>query len=293
MSGLGVPAASLEAALDFAARQIAVLPLHYPVVGNGPARCSCGNPKCDSNAAKHPFARLAPKGSHSASKDPTAIRRWFAGGPYNLGVRTGRESGIVVIDVDPRHGGDRTLSEHERRFGPLPPTWRFLTGGGGEHILFKHPGWPISNDAGTKLGPGIDARGEGGYIVAPPSRHICGRTYQISVDHHPDDVPLADLPDWLAGMLRSPAKSDKGCTTMPENWRKLIAEGVSEGRRNHAIARLAGLLLRRYVDPLVVLDLCRTWNTGRCRPPLDDDELEKTVDSICAREMRRRGLANG
>lgn len=279
----------LAAALAFAARELPVLPLHYPVAG---PRCSCGNPDC-SNPAKHPYGRLAPKGCYSSSRDPRVVKRWFDGAPYNLGIATGAASGIVVIDVDPRHGGDRTLAEHERRFGPLPPTWRFLTGGGGEHIIFKHPGWRISNNVETALGCGLDVRGDGGLITAPPSMHISGRRYAIDVDRHPDHVVLADLPDWLAAMLRSPAKGGNGCTAMPEGWRRLVSEGVSEGRRNDAIARLAGHLLRRYVDPLVVLDLCRTWNACRCRPPLADGELEKIVDSICAREIRRRGDDDG
>jgi hypothetical protein len=75
---------------------------------------------------------------------------------------------------------------------------------------------------------------------------------------------------------------------MPETWRRLVAEGIAEGRRNDAIARLAGLLLRRRVDPLVTLDLCRSWISARCRPALHDDEVIRTVNSICARELRRR-----
>ena len=103
----------------------ATFPLHYPVDRNGRLFCSCGSRQC-KNEAKHPYPRLAPKGLLSASKDPAAIERWWGPGvPYNIGARTGEESGVVVIDVDPRHGGDETLAELERRFGVLPPTWRF------------------------------------------------------------------------------------------------------------------------------------------------------------------------
>jgi hypothetical protein len=63
---------------------------------------------------------------------------------------------------------------------------------------------------------------------------------------------------------------------------------VGEGARNEAIARLAGHLLRRRIDPLVALDLVRTWNAVRCRPPLEDAEVCRTVDSIAAAELRRR-----
>jgi hypothetical protein len=82
--------------------------------------------------------------------------------------------------------------------------------------------------------------------------------------------------------------SAKAQAELPENWRRLVSEGMHEGGRNSAIARLAGHLFRRRVDPLVVLDLVRCWNAARCRPPLDDVELVRTVDSIAAAEVRRR-----
>jgi hypothetical protein len=285
----------LGAALDFARRALAVFPLHYPVAHNGRLQCSCGNPAC-GNAGKHPYARHAPRGLLDATNDFGTIERWWtAGVPYNIGVRTGEESGIVVIDVDPRHGGDETLAELEHRFGALPLTWRFLTGGGGQHILFRHPGYRVQNQNGDgRLGDGLDVRGDGGYIVAPGSRHISGRYYEISVDHHPDEVELADMPIWLAAMLR-PAEKRTACTAaMPETWRRLVAEGVAEGRRNDAVARLAGHLLRPGPkDPFLVLDLIRVWNATRCRPPLDEAEIIRTVNSIAAREIGRRGASHG
>lgn len=79
--------------------------------------------------------------------------------------------------------------------------------------------------------------------------------------------------------------------TDPAEWRRLVAEGVGEGARNQAIARLGGLLLRRFVDPVVALDLCRAWNEARCRPPLPDEEVVKTVTSIAKRELARREAA--
>jgi putative DNA primase/helicase len=285
----------LEAALDFARRGIAVFPLHYPVERDGKLWCTCGSQKCSesTNAAKHPYARLAPRGLLDAVTDPRVIRRWWGPGvPYNLAIRTGEESGVVVVDVDPRHEGDKTLADLEGRFGALPETWRFLTGGDGEHILFKYPGYRIKNGAGS-LGEGLDVRGDGGYIVAPPSRHVSGRYYAMSVDHHPDKVELADMPVWLAAMLQPAAGPRTSNAAMPETWRKLVAEGVGEGRRNDAVARLAGLLLRRGLDPFVTLDLVKCWNTARCRPPLDEAEIVRTVNSIAAREIGLQGASHG
>jgi putative DNA primase/helicase len=277
-------------------RGFAVFPLHYPVNQNGRLRCSCGKPECGNNAAKHPYAQHTPKGLLNASKDPAIIERWWGPGvPYNIGARTGEESGIVVIDVDPRHGGDARLSELEGRFGKLPKTWRFLTGGGGQHILFRHPGFRIKSTAGEDglLGNGLDVRADGGYIVAPPSQHISGRHYAIDVDSHPDEVDLAELPVRLASILAAPADPNRHhVTELPKNWRRLVTEGVPEGRRNYAIARLTGLLLRPGPkDPRVVLELVRCWNLTRCRPPLDDKEVLRTVQSICARELARQEAA--
>jgi Bifunctional DNA primase/polymerase, N-terminal/Primase C terminal 1 (PriCT-1) len=279
------------AALDSTSWGFAILPLHHPVQRDGGLVCRCGNSACAS-PAKHPYARHAPRGLLDATRDPRQVERWWgAGVPYNIAIRTGEASGVVVIDVDPRHGGDETLAELENRFGALPQTWRFLTGGGGEHILFRHPGYRVQNGA-SSLGDGLDVRGDGGYIVGPGSRHISGRQYAVDVDHHPDDVELAELPHWLATMISAPAKSNGHfLAELPENWRKLVTEGVAEGRRNEAIARLAGHLLRKYVDPLVVLDLCRVWNACRCQPALDDAEIIRTVNSIASREIARRGAA--
>jgi hypothetical protein len=292
----------LSAALNYARRSLAVFPLHYPVAMNGRKcfcdqtiqrpRCSCGSPDCGNNAAKHPYARLVPNGNKNATTDLLTIERWWTAAPFNIGIRTGAPSGIIVVDVDPRHRGDTTLTDLERQHGPLPPTWRFLTGGGGEHVLFKHPGGEVRNDVGTKLGAGLDCRGDGGYIVAPPSLHISGRRYAVSVDHDPNDVPLAEAPRWLVEALRGAPRAKSAAGAMPQNWRRLVREGVGEGRRNDAVARLAGHLLRKDVDPYVVLDLARCWNANRCRPPLPDGEVVGAVNSICEREMARRAAAD-
>jgi hypothetical protein len=224
-------------------------------------------------------------GCHDATKDQSIITEWWTSVPFaNIGLATGRSSGIFVLDVDPRHGGDEALAELERRHGKLPETPVSITGGGGQHVFFRHePG--IGNSAG-KVGVGLDVRGQGGYIVAPPSVHENGRPYAWDVDHHLDEVPIARAPDWLIDLLRTKPKN--GRAEMPVSWRRLVADGVAEGRRNTAITRLAGHLLRKGVDPLVVLDLARVRNAERCRPPLDDAEVVKTVDSIAAAELRRR-----
>lgn len=261
---------------------LAVLPLHFPYERDGRRECSCGRDDC-SQPAKHPFGRLARAGVKDASKDLATAERWFANSRLNIGIATGAVSGIFVLDIDPRHEGDETLAALERQHGALPSTWRFLTGGGGEHVVFRHPGAHIPNSAG-KLGPGIDVRGDGGYIVAPPSVHICGRPYAISVDHHPDDVALSDPPAWILDRLATPPAGGRSST----DWRRVTASGAADGERNVTIARLSGLLLGRRIDPHVCLDLMLAFNAARCRPPLPEDEVARTVASIARREYAGR-----
>ncbi|QOF73632.1 bifunctional DNA primase/polymerase [Aminobacter sp. SR38] len=265
---------------------LAVLPLHLPVRRGDRLVCSCGKIDC-RQPAKHPIGKLVSRGLLDASKDRATIERWFSNTTYNIGIATGAVSGIVALDIDPRHDGHETLAALEDRHGTLPLTWRFLTGGGGEHILFRHPGDKIANSAGA-LGRGIDVRGDGGYIVAPPSTHICGRPYAISVDHHPDEVPLADLPEWLLDQLIGRKHGDAVGKPVRRNWCRHVAETHAEGQRNDAVARLAGHLLRARVDPRVCLMLIIAWNRLHCLPPLDDDEVVVTVRSIAAREIARR-----
>ena len=124
------------------------------------------------------------------------LHDWFTRSPdYNVAVVTGALSGIVVVDVDPRHGGDESLRKLERTHGPLPKTVESITGGGGRHVYFSHPGGLVHNRANIE--PGVDLRGDGGCIVAPPSIHPSGKRYRWKKAHAPGDFKLARLPDWL------------------------------------------------------------------------------------------------
>jgi hypothetical protein len=121
-----------------------------------------------------------------------------------IGVVTGSISGIFVLDVDvgPEKRGDETLAVLIEHFGPLPETWMVQTGSGGWHLYFRLPsGVVIRNDAGKRLGPGLDIRGEGGQVLAPPTIHPNGNPYVWEAEHEPGHVPLADAPEWLVTLL--------------------------------------------------------------------------------------------
>ncbi len=124
------------------------------------------------------------------------LHDWFRRSPdSNVGIVTGALSGIVVLDVDPRHGGKESLRQLERKHGMLPKTIESTTGGGGRHLYFSHPGEEVRNR--TNIEPGIDLRGDGGCIVAPPSVHPSGKRYRWKKGRAPGETDLAPLPDWL------------------------------------------------------------------------------------------------
>lgn len=258
-----------------------LIPLHAPV-GTG---CSCGHATCGS-AAKHP---RTPRGSKDATRDPESLQVMF-GQLYrnsNVGIATGERAGLIVLDVDPRHGGDRSLMELEAKHGELPLTPTCATGGGGLHIYFRHPGGTIKNSAG-KIGPGLDVRGEGGYVVAPPSFHALGPQYTWITCRRPELVPLAFPPAWLIEDMRSGNDFAKAVVSRARA-RRLVKEGVGEGERNVAVTQITGHLLRHRVDPFIALDLMLAWNIARNTPPLDETEVREIVESIAGRELHRRG----
>jgi hypothetical protein len=226
----------LGAALDLAARGLPIFPLHFPMLGRGALVCSCGRRDC-SNAAKHPFAPLAPHGVKDATTDQRQIEKsWRQHPQLNVGVVT---DSLLVLDIDPRHRGYEGLAALEEQHDTIPHTWAVRTGGGGLHIYLRPPnGSTIGNSAG-KLGPGLDVRAKGGYVVAPPSRHISGTPYEWIFS--PDEAPLAATPMWLsAAMVAERTHRDK--PTRPLG----VTTRYSDLRRSstHADTRIVALLLK-------------------------------------------------
>lgn len=213
-------------------------------------------------------------GLHDATTDRATIEAWWARLPAaNVAVRTGHVSGLLVLDVDPGHGGDDALADLEREHGELPATVEALTGGGGRHVIFKHPGGDVRNSAG-RLGPGLDTRGDGGYIVAPPSVHPSGRAYEWSVDGHPDDLEPAQAPAWLLDRLRAPAPERRNGASSGSG------DAIPEGKRNPELASLAGTMRRRGMDADAIAAALKVTNAARCRPPLPDSEVDAVARSV-------------
>ena len=265
MTGAGAISPQLRAALDYAARGWPVFPCH----GVRDGRCTCGKADCKSSA-KHPRVEHGLKG---ATTDPAMIRSWWVRWPdANVPIVTGAESDLVVLDVDPDKGGTESLYDLQHRHGQLPPTPESLTGGGGAHLFFQHPGVPIKNST-SALGPGLDVRGDGGYIIAPPSRHVSGGVYEWDIGHHPDHLEPPPLPDWLLTLLTD--KRDGHLLAEP------IGEIIAEGQRNATLASLAGSMRRRGASEAAILAALVAENeAGRCQPPLEHGELVKIAVSV-------------
>jgi len=203
------------------------------------------------------------------------IDRWFRHWPdANVGIVTGQVSGIVVVDVDTRHGGPDSVARAVAMHGPLPATVEAATGGGGRHLYFAHPGTPVANRVAIQ--PGIDVRGDGGCVVAPPSVHPNGRSYAGVAGCSPQELALAPPPVHFFADAHGLAPLGHARTY----WPRLIREQIGEGQRNNTIASLTGHLLWHGVDGDVVLELMLAWNRTHCQPPLPDDEVARVVQSI-------------
>ncbi|HEY5650228.1 MAG TPA: bifunctional DNA primase/polymerase [Acidimicrobiia bacterium] len=176
----------------YADRGWSVVPVHTAPGGT----CTCSASPCDS-PGKHP--RIRWEEAMSAAADLGRLEEWWRRWPdANVGVVTGRVSGLVVVDVDPRNGGDESLRALESRWGLLPVTPEVRTGGGGRHLWFS-----VETEIPTGiLAAGLDLKAEGGMVVAPPSLHASGARYVWRPGGGPDDLDLALLPSWVVAMAR-------------------------------------------------------------------------------------------
>jgi len=202
------------------------------------------------------------------------IEAWWQKYPSaNVGIVTGAISGLVVLDVDAPEG-IKTLAAHNYT---IPETViKSKTGGGGYHCYFAHPGYLCKNFAGGRgLLPGVDFRGDGGYIVAPPAVHQNGKVYKWIVP--PGVEPVLPMPSWLERLIHAHVGDSK------ENWK----EQLLEGERNTGLTRRAGSLLKDGLRFEHVLSIIQALNQKYCKPPLSDDEAEAIVISIARRHAGR------
>ena len=192
---------------------------------------------------------------------PDQIDEWWARWPEaNIGVVTGRVSGVVVLDADGPEGLDSL-----KALNTPATTWLSRTGRG-HHQWFQHPGVTIGNRAGVR--PHLDVRGDGGYVVAPPSLHASGRRYEWLTS--PDDLPLARVPADVLALLTTPSGSSPAAAPSGDT--------IPEGQRNDQLYRLARSLMRRGLAEGAVHVAIAQHNRERCRPPMPDREVRELVE---------------
>ena len=182
---------ALTAAIEYAERGWAVFPCHS-IRPDGGCTCHLGH-SCE-RAGKHP--RIS-NGRNGATTDLERIERWWSAWPdSNVAVATGAESGIVVIDIDSDEAAAYVRSKG------LPLSLEQRTGSGGTHIILQRPETDERLQSTTRVAsvPGLDSRADGGYIIAPPSRHVSGGFYEWE-----KGVDPAPCPGWWADLILAPA----------------------------------------------------------------------------------------
>lgn len=205
--------------------------------------CQCAVRECTRNAAKHPRTR---HGKDDATTDLGQIAEWFGLWPdCNWGIRP--PVGTIVLDIDPRNGGDVTLAALLAEHGDLPPTLTARTGSGGQHIWLSYNG-----PARGKLGEGIDVKSHGGYVVAPPSVHASGGRYEWT-----DQRSAAYAPGWVKAILNPPVT---------------IRHGRRSGGSGDALARFVESRAYGEINDAVYWAACRAAEGG-----ILDDLLERLV----------------
>jgi hypothetical protein len=225
------PNPCLDAALRYADLGWPVIPLHAPrFIGGTLAGCTCGNRDCGS-IGKHPCNQ---HGLHEPSTDPDVIREWWRRWPFaNVGIVTGARTGWIVLDIDPRHGGNESLGLLMDEKG-LPETAEADTGGGGLHLLFAHPGGKVRNSKAA-IAPGVDVKGDGGYIVAAPSMHASGNRYRWKQGETESAKP-AGMPDWLREAVtvrdKPPQPERRSSDDASDFWLRRALEKAAYGNRN-------------------------------------------------------------
>lgn len=240
-----------------------------PTPNQGSVACQyavAGTPvfPCDP-ATKRP---LTEHGFHDASTDPAIVKAWWLQWPSAMiGCPTGAASGwwVLDVDVDPEKGidGRESLARLVATCGALPSTRIHRTPRGGEHHVFASFGPPVKCSAGA-VAPGLDVRGDGGYVILPGSRREDGAEYTVVRDSAP-----VHAPQWLLDLTGSKPS------------RPLPSDGpIPEGGRNSELTRQGGALRKVGMSAEHILDALRAINATRCNPPLDDEEVIQIARSV-------------
>jgi hypothetical protein len=240
----------LSAALLLAQQSFSLLPLHS-ISSDG--TCTCNREDCD-RPGKHPRTL---NGSKDATRDKVTIQAWWKQYPRaNIGIATGIAANLIVLDVDLKSGGLESLQKLEAQHGSLEAHRQVTSGGGGKHFYFQAAEIPIKNCVGFL--PGLDIRGKGGYIVAPPSLHASGKRYAWG-----NELSIQQMPAWLIALISLPAS----CPKTEESTH------IPEGKRNSTLLSIAGFLKAKGLCQATIQQLLPHINQLACNPPLPEAEV--------------------
>lgn len=205
-----------------------------------------------------------PHGFYDATTDVEDIRaRWSRNPDFNIGLRMGELSGLMVLDVDPDRGGTESLG---RLFADHMDFESLVveTGGGGHHIYLQYD--PTLTSRKDFL-PGLELKSDGTYVVVPPSIHSSGRRYEVFCD---SDV--APCPQWLVEAIQ---RAPTGRREV-----ELISDTIPEGERDVTLTSLAGSLHHRGIAFSVIERALQSVNLDLCDPPLPETQVTKIARSI-------------
>ncbi len=216
------------------------------------------------------------------------VKQWLKKWPdMNIAIVTGEISKCFVLDVD----GEEGYESLRKEFSNLPRTLNSKTGRG-EHFFFKHPGGFIETK--SKIFSGLDIRGDGGYVVVPPSIHETDVKY--SWEFKPTEIQLAEAPEVLLDKLKTTIKpTKKGFSSNKKskktvggnfNWRKIVKSGAKEGERNDTLTSLVGTLINGGKNFNDIYELAQEYG-GNCTPPMKSKEVGDTVVSIWNRDLKK------
>lgn len=229
--------------------------------------CSCGDPDCTS-AGKHPNGDLAPHGVHSGTTDPKIIDKWYTERPSgNIGMPCGISA--VVLDVDPRHGGNESLAQLQKQIGHLPPTRRVRTGGDGDHFHFAVPNRPL---ASCTLAPGLEFKSKGLQVVMPPSKHPSGKRYQWVTDSPRE---LAELPPAWLECISKKGKGNGDGKKESFDIKKAFAN-PPQGERYSTLRSTVGKMRHIDIPQEITLEALRKACSG-WTPAVEDKVIRDTV----------------
>jgi hypothetical protein len=222
-------------------------------------------------------------GCRDATKDLAQVTAWWSENPtFNVAVATGPISQVFVLDVD-GPDAEASLRKLEEQYGALPETLESITPRG-RHIFFRCENGAIRNSA-SAIAPGLAIRGDGGYVVLPPSIHPSGRPYVWSVD---GGDHAAEAPAWLTSLLGGSNSGSRRQAKSPEHWHHTLTNSVSNGARNSTLTSICGKLLHAGLKDLAFLyDVMCCINLARCEEPLSEGEVRTIVASVARTHLKR------